>query len=327
MVTLNLDSVRASSAEGKQIILDLGDDEYQNKKKITDSDNNQFFTKYYDPGVKKNFEATDITSIFADSAIVNMLDLTNNIVKDTILRYPTFITIDPMDNLYVIDLPRVRKITPGGVVSILAGNGEVLPWQVCGTDGVGIAASFEGLIGILSDFKGNIYVKNIWDYYNIRKISTVGFSIMPNLPSGLTMDKTGVISGTPLKESPKTTYTLTNYTINGSFSTNFTIEILAEKAGRRLLKQINNSSFEQIHSLAILKEDTRTFYIIENPVYNKQLKLQVNKANKATVFNSLGQVIMSKILSEGLHNVYMPTLLKSTYYIKMGNTTLSFIAH
>src|SRR5438552_11144250 len=73
--------------------------------------------------------------------------------------------------MYVADTGNhtIRKITPGGVVSTLAG----LAGNFGTADGTGSAARFHGPCGIGVDASGNLYVG---DYYNhtIRKITPGG---------------------------------------------------------------------------------------------------------------------------------------------------------
>ena len=119
---------------------------------------------------------------------------------------PIDITIDNITgNLYVSDQQncRIRKITPGGVVTTLAGS-------TCGfTDGTGTAAKFAYPFGIAIDALQNIYVADS-DNHKIRKItpggvvttvagSTAGFAngnvsiAQFSDPFGLCVDSSGVI--------------------------------------------------------------------------------------------------------------------------------------
>ena len=89
---------------------------------------------------------------------------------------PEGICIDNQNNLYVAEagVGRVRKITPAGVVTTLAGVSLSPPFSSYTTshaDGVGSAARFGTLMGgITTDNAGNIYVGEGGVYFSIRKI-------------------------------------------------------------------------------------------------------------------------------------------------------------
>lgn len=71
-------------------------------------------------------------------------------------RSPGGITIDASGNLYVADFQNqlLRRVTPTGVVTTLAGSA-----QVTGTaDGTGREARMNGLLGVAADAAGNVYV-------------------------------------------------------------------------------------------------------------------------------------------------------------------------
>lgn len=80
------------------------------------------------------------------------------------------IAYDLQGNLYVIELRSysIRKITPEGDVTILAGAGER-----GGSDGPGDKARFGTLFGIVCDKAGNVYVSDV-DNNSIRKITPDG---------------------------------------------------------------------------------------------------------------------------------------------------------
>jgi sugar lactone lactonase YvrE len=85
--------------------------------------------------------------------------------------YPWGLAIDPAGNIYVADSGNhtIRKITPQGVVSTLAGVAGMADW----VDGTGVAARFNHPSSLAVDTEGNVYVS---DYANsvIRKVTPAG---------------------------------------------------------------------------------------------------------------------------------------------------------
>ena len=84
---------------------------------------------------------------------------------------PGAVAVDSAGTVYVADTTNdtIRKITPAGVVSTLAG----LPTAQGSTDGTGSAARFFGPIGLALDSVGNVYVADSGNS-TIRKITPVG---------------------------------------------------------------------------------------------------------------------------------------------------------
>ena len=88
------------------------------------------------------------------------------------------IAIDSSDNLYIADGTRIRKITPEGIVTTVAGS-EVSGYK----DGDRSTAAFVNLESIAIDNKGTIYVtdneftnnRGSSGYFVIRKIPAAGF--------------------------------------------------------------------------------------------------------------------------------------------------------
>jgi hypothetical protein len=83
---------------------------------------------------------------------------------------PVAITTDKSGNVYVTDGTDniIRKITPAGVVTTLAGSG-----QAGSANGIGTAASFNSPKGLVADAAGNIYVAD-GNNWAIRKITPAG---------------------------------------------------------------------------------------------------------------------------------------------------------
>jgi hypothetical protein len=85
--------------------------------------------------------------------------------------HPYAVAVDGSGNVYVADTNNfiVRKITPGGVVTTLAG----LAGNTGSIDGMGSGARFGYSYGIAVDNAGNVYVTNS-DYDTVRKITPAG---------------------------------------------------------------------------------------------------------------------------------------------------------
>jgi sugar lactone lactonase YvrE len=74
------------------------------------------------------------------------------------------IVIDAQENMYVADGNRIRKITPQGIVSTIAGSTGGFQ------DGEGSVAKFNDIVGLGIDRQGNIYAADV-NNHRIRKIS------------------------------------------------------------------------------------------------------------------------------------------------------------
>jgi sugar lactone lactonase YvrE len=116
---------------------------------------------------------------------------------------PSGIAVDLQGNVFVADQfnHKIRKITPSGVVTTLAGSTSG------SADGTGSAAQFYRPTGVVADGKGNVFVADLFNH-KIRKItatgivttiagSTPGFADGPAatakfaFPAGLALDKQG----------------------------------------------------------------------------------------------------------------------------------------
>src|SRR3954469_7065658 len=84
---------------------------------------------------------------------------------------PSGVAVDSMGNIFVADSVNstIRKVTPGGVVTTLAGLAETTG----SNDGTGSAARFNGPSTVAVDSSDNIYVVDS-NNHTIRKITPAG---------------------------------------------------------------------------------------------------------------------------------------------------------
>ena len=130
-------------------------------------------------------------------------------------------TADAAGNLYELDY------APGGGSSIAqltmsaAGKSYGMP--------MAIGPGFNDPTGVAIDGAGNLYVSYSLgppDDFVGQVKPTGGYFISPNLPTGLSFDvNTGIISGKPIANSPKTNYTITAYNVSGSTSATLTLTV------------------------------------------------------------------------------------------------------
>ncbi|WP_448701999.1 IPT/TIG domain-containing protein [Mucilaginibacter sp. AW1-3] len=101
---------------------------------------------------------------------------------------PHGLTLDVLGNIYVADYRNhvIRKVTPGGVVSTVAGSG--IPGLANGT---GTAAQFNSPQDVAIDANGNLFVTDAGNNC-IRKITPAGvvstFAAALTAPKGITID-------------------------------------------------------------------------------------------------------------------------------------------
>lgn len=110
---------------------------------------------------------TGVVTTLAGSGALGYLDGTGTSAK---FNHPDGVAVDAAGNVYVADevCNAVRKISPSGVVSTLAGNGTAGD-----VDGTGLDARLRSLRGVAVDNAGNVYITDSGNH-KIKKITSQG---------------------------------------------------------------------------------------------------------------------------------------------------------
>jgi uncharacterized protein (TIGR03437 family) len=88
------------------------------------------------------------------------------------LNHPRTLVIDSSGNVYISDVDnlRVRRVTPAGIISTIAGNG--LPGS-SGDGGPAVDASLSSMLGLALDNAGNLYIADSGNR-RVRKVTSAG---------------------------------------------------------------------------------------------------------------------------------------------------------
>jgi hypothetical protein len=164
-----------------------------------DSSGNLFVADTNNNKIRKITPAGVVTTV-AGSSAAGYTDATGTAAR---FYRPFGITIDSSGNLFVADYNnhKIRKITPAGVVTTVAGS------SAGDTDATGTAARFDGPIGITIDSSGNLFVADASNH-KIRKIDLA--AELTGTPSCSDMGNHSVeVVASDGTDSSTQTYTLT----------------------------------------------------------------------------------------------------------------------
>ena len=143
----------------------------------------------------RKITSSGVVSTLAGGGAAGSSDGTGSTAR---LDEPRGIAVDATGTIYVADYDNhlIRKISPAGVVTTLAGRADA-PGNA---DGVGTAAAFRGPMGIAVDAAGVVYVADTGNR-SVRRITTDGLVTTITLPGsalseprGIAVDAAGVIT-------------------------------------------------------------------------------------------------------------------------------------
>lgn len=129
----------------------------------TDSSGNLYVADTYNHTIRKITPAGEVTTVAGQAGAWGAQDGFGSAAR---FQYPRAVACDAAGNVYVADTHIIRKITPDGVVTTLAGS----PYEGS-DDGTGGQARFKYSRGIASDAEGNLLVV---DWNGLRAVSASG---------------------------------------------------------------------------------------------------------------------------------------------------------
>ena len=260
-------------------------------------------------------------------------------------NYPRGLCIDGSGNIYVADFfnHSIRKITPAGVVTTVAGTG--LSGNV---DATGTSASFNRPSGVCIDGAGNLFVADQLNH-RIRKItlpagvvttyagSTFGFADATstaakfNLPYGVCADAAGIVYVADFNNQRirkiTTAQVVTTFAGQASVgavdatgtsaSFNGPIGICSNSLGNMFLADQFNHKIRKISNPAAgINENTLSNELAVYPNPSADLfYIDLKSVSKITVTNSLGQIVLNQTVNPGKQTIDLQNQAKGLYFV------------
>jgi sugar lactone lactonase YvrE len=133
-----------------------------------DNNGNVYVADRFNHAIRKISPTGEVSTFAGAIGESGNVDGTGTAAK---FNYPTDLDVDAAGNVYVSDNDNhvIRKITPAGVVTTVAGSSGVRG----SANGTGTAATFSNPYNIAVDASGNLYVGDMSNHV-IRKITTLG---------------------------------------------------------------------------------------------------------------------------------------------------------
>lgn len=134
---------------------------------VADSQGNIFFIESYSRTVRKISTSGFVSTLAGNPQLESPQDGAG---RSASFHLPKALVVDSEDNLFVADGLTIRKVTPAGVVTTLAGKHAAIPAHV---DGSGAGARFISVETLVIDSQNQLYTAGTFDY-SIRKITPSG---------------------------------------------------------------------------------------------------------------------------------------------------------
>jgi hypothetical protein len=128
---------------------------------IADTDNNRI-RRIATNGIITTIAGTGTPGYSGDGALATDAKLTS----------PTSVAVDSLNNVYIGDGNRIRKIAANGIITTFAGTGE---GGYSGDKADATLAKLNGPLGVAVDRLNNVYIADQWNY-RIRRIGTSGIT-------------------------------------------------------------------------------------------------------------------------------------------------------
>jgi trimeric autotransporter adhesin len=163
---------------------------------------------------------------------------------------PNSVAVDTSGNLFIAENSnRVRKVSPSGVISTLAGNGTS---GYSGDGGLATSAQLRGTVGVAVDASGNVYIADSGNLC-IRVVSTKGvittFVVLTGTPIAVTVNSSGnlyISANGILAVSPSRTVT----TVAGNEPTPY--GLATDASGNLYLAEFDENRIRKVSASGII---------------------------------------------------------------------------